>query len=65
MNARFVALTKMDLVTDRGELVDIETNLRDRGCQILHISSATREGIDALVTHIMQALERIDAEASE
>jgi GTP-binding protein len=60
-----VALTKIDLVPDRGTLVDIETKLRDRGCEILHISSATREGIDALVTRIMQALERADAQDAE
>jgi GTP-binding protein len=59
-----VALTKIDLVPDRGTLVDIETKLRDRGCEVLRISSATREGIDALVTRIMQALERADSEGA-
>jgi GTP-binding protein len=58
-----VALTKVDLVSDRGTLTDIETKLRDRGAEVLHISSATREGIDALVTRIMQVLDRVDAEA--
>ena len=56
-----VALSKIDLVSERDALVDIETKLRDRGCQTIRISSASREGIDELVTCIMQALEREDA----
>ena len=44
-----VALTKIDLVPDREAVADIEAKLRDRGCEVLRISSATREGIDALV----------------
>ena len=58
-----VALTKIDLVPDRSALDDIEAELRDRGREVLRISSATREGIDELVSHIMRSLERIDAEA--
>jgi len=51
-----IALTKVDLVADRELLDEVEAKLRERERVICRISSATGEGIEALIAAIASAL---------
>jgi GTP-binding protein len=57
-----VALSKIDLVADRGALEPIEAALRRRGCAVQCVSAATREGVAELLALALQALDAADAE---
>jgi GTP-binding protein len=61
--SELIALTKIDLVADRSALDPIEKSLRERGVQVLRVSSATGEGIPELVRAMDRALTRADAAA--
>jgi len=48
-NPQLVALNKIDLITDRGELKAIEDVLTQKGLRVFGISAATGEGVNALI----------------
>jgi GTP-binding protein len=52
-----VALTKVDLLADRGELAPVEAELARRGRTVVRISAATGEGVDALLRAMAFALD--------
>jgi GTP-binding protein len=54
--AEIVALNKIDLLSDRTPLDDIEARLRDSGRRVLRISGVTGEGTEELITAMHQAL---------
>jgi GTP-binding protein len=56
-----IALNKVDLVAERGELDAIEAALRSRGRQVVRTSGATGEGVDVLLREIVYALDKADA----
>lgn len=58
--AEIVALSKIDLVADRGDLDEIEARLRARGCTVLRISGATGEGVAELLRAACSALDAAD-----
>jgi len=60
-----VALNKIDLLSDRGQLAPIEEELRDRGCTVLRVSGATGEGTEELMRAMARALEVADASSEE
>ncbi len=51
-----VALNKIDLLSDRGQLDAIEHALASRGCSTFRISGATGEGIAGLLQQIVRIL---------
>jgi GTP-binding protein len=57
-----VVLSKLDLVADRGVLDAVEPTLRERGPEVLRVSSATGEGVEALLRSLARELARTDAE---
>ena len=59
-----VALNKMDLLAERGELAEVESELRRRGSQVVRTSGATGEGIPELLRAMAGALEAADAAAA-
>jgi GTP-binding protein len=63
--AEIVALSKIDLVPDREKLAALEAELRARGREVLRISSATGEGIEALLRAMARALTACDAATAE
>lgn len=58
-----VALNKVDLVADRSEIDPVEEILRARGCEVWRISAATNEGIEALLSQVVRALDASEAAA--
>jgi GTP-binding protein len=60
-----VAINKVDLVSDRSQLDAAEAQLRRRGCELLLISGATGEGVDALLRAMVAALDATDAESCD
>ena len=57
-----IALTKLDLVPDPAELEPLERALRSQGREVVRISSATGEGVEALLHAVVRALERAPRE---
>ncbi len=57
-----VALNKIDLIADRELLDAIESALRARGREVFRISSATGEGVGALIARAARVLDEVDAE---
>jgi GTP-binding protein len=60
-----VALNKVDLLADRGELDAVERELRRRGSAVVRTSGATGEGVPELLRAIAAALEAADSAAAE
>ncbi|MBW1684373.1 MAG: GTPase ObgE [Deltaproteobacteria bacterium] len=60
-----VALNKIDLVADRSILEPLELELRRRGCEVLRVSGATGEGVDALLRAALRALDAAVAASVE
>lgn len=58
-----VALNKVDLLMDREALAPLEALLHERGCTTVRLSSATGEGVDALLVQMARALEQAEAAA--
>jgi GTP-binding protein len=58
-----VALSKLDLVSDRTELEPLERALREQGREVVRVSSATGEGVEALLHAVVRALERAPVES--
>jgi GTPase len=59
-----VALNKLDLLPEdvrESRLAPLEAALRERGREVIRISGATGEGIDALIRAILRVLEATDA----
>jgi GTP-binding protein len=52
-----VALSKIDLVPDRDELAPLEAAMRARGREVLYVSGATGEGVEALLRTMARTLE--------
>jgi len=52
-----VAISKMDLVSDREGLKPLEETLRQRGRQVVRVSAATGEGIDVLLRAMQRSLD--------
>jgi GTP-binding protein len=59
-----VALNKVDLLAERVELDEVESELRRRGSQVVRTSGATGEGIPELLRAMAAALEAADAAAA-
>jgi GTP-binding protein len=59
-----IALTKLDLVSDRESLDALEAALRARGNEVLRVSSATGEGVPQLLFAMVRALDAADAAAA-
>jgi GTP-binding protein len=53
-----VALSKLDLVPDPAELLPVERALRERGHEVVRVSGATGEGVEALLHAVVRALDR-------
>jgi GTP-binding protein len=60
-----VALNKIDLVADRSVLEPLELELRRRGREVLRVSGATGEGVDALLRAALRALDAAAAASVE
>lgn len=60
-----IALTKIDLVSDRSAIDALEERLRGRGRRVLRVSSATSEGITELLSAMVRALEAAEAAAAK
>ena len=60
-----VALNKIDLVADRSVLEPLELELRRRGREVLRVSGATGEGVDALLRAALLALDAAAAASVE
>jgi GTP-binding protein len=60
-----VALNKIDLVADRSVLEPLELELRRRGREVLRVSGATGEGVDALLRAALRALDSAAAASVE
>lgn len=58
-----VALNKVDLVADREALRATEEKLLARGCSVHRISSATGEGLPALLASVVRTLDATEEEA--
>ncbi len=58
-----VALTKVDLLAERGRLEPVEAELARRGCQVVRVSGATGEGVEPLLRAVVRALEAAPAAA--
>ncbi len=58
-----IALNKVDLVADRGQLDVVEAELRRRGRVVVRTSGATAEGVDGLLREMVRALDKADAAA--
>ncbi|HTF36079.1 MAG TPA: GTPase ObgE [Myxococcota bacterium] len=58
-----IALSKLDLVSDRTELEPLERALREQGREVVRVSSATGEGVEALLHAVVHALERAPVES--
>jgi GTP-binding protein len=56
-----VALTKVDLLADRGPLEPVEAELARRGRQFVRVSGATGEGIEQLLRAVVRALDAAPA----
>ena len=54
--ARWIALNKVDLVTDRTQLNGIQQHLESLGFHVFRTSGATREGIDKLIMNLSRSL---------
>jgi GTP-binding protein len=52
-----VALTKVDLLADRGALAPVEAELARRGREVVRLSAATGEGVEALLHALVRALD--------
>jgi len=63
--AEIVALNKIDLVADRSVLEPLELELRRRGREVLRVSGATGEGVDALLRAALLALDAAAAASVE
>lgn len=59
-----VALSKIDLVSDRVLLAPIVDAFRARGVEAFPISGATGLGVDALLARAARVLDEVDAEAA-
>ena len=59
-----IALTKIDLVSDRETLDSLEARLRARGREVVRVSAATGEGVHALVGVMARALDAADRAAA-
>jgi GTP-binding protein len=53
-----IALTKVDLLPDPAVLEPLERSLRSQGREVVRVSSATGEGVEALLHAVVRALER-------
>jgi len=63
-----VALTKIDLIPEadrEARLAPLEAALAARGREVLRVSGATGEGVDALLAAIARALDRADAASAQ
>jgi GTP-binding protein len=60
--SEIVALSKIDLVTERDELDAVEESLRAKGCPVVRISAATGEGIDDLLRAMARALDEAESD---
>jgi GTP-binding protein len=58
--SEIVALSKIDLVTDRDGLDAVQELLRAKGCPVVRISAATGEGIDDLLRAMARALDEAE-----
>jgi GTP-binding protein len=61
--AEIVALNKIDLIAERDALRPIEAALRERCREVCRVSSATGEGIPALLGAVARCLEAAEAAA--
>ena len=52
-----VALTKVDLLAERGVLAPLEAELAARGRRVLRLSAATGEGVEELLRALREALD--------
>ncbi len=52
-----VALTKVDLLADRDPLAPVEVELARRGREVVRVSGATGEGVEALLRAVVRALD--------
>jgi GTP-binding protein len=59
--AELVALNKIDLIAERGELGALESELRSRGRRVYRISGATGEGTRELVQAMLSELDAAEA----
>lgn len=60
-----VALNKLDLMPDdvrESRLAPLEAALRARGCEVVRLSGATGEGIDALLRAVVRVLDATSAQ---
>jgi GTP-binding protein len=62
---RILVANKMDLPEAREKFEDLEARLKERGKEILAISTATGEGLSELVARIAAELRRLKVEAEE
>ena len=62
---RILVANKMDLPEARDNFEDLQTRLKERGKEILAISTATGEGLSELVALIAAELRRLKVEAEE
>jgi GTP-binding protein len=60
-----VALSKIDLVPDRDKLAPLEAAMRAHGREVLYVSGATGEGVEALVRAMARALETSEPTTEE
>jgi GTP-binding protein len=58
-----VALNKIDLVPERGDLDALERALREQGKPVVRISSATGEGVAELLVRVVRALDAAEEAA--
>jgi GTP-binding protein len=61
--AEIVALSKVDLVAERGDLAPLESELARHARSVHRVSAATGEGVEALVHAMARALAETDARA--
>ena len=62
---RILVANKMDLPEARENFEDLQARLKERGKEILAISTATGEGLSELVARIAAELRRLKIEAEE
>jgi GTP-binding protein len=60
--AEIIALNKVDLLSEPALLLPLERTLRGQGREVLRISGATGEGVEALLQTLVRALQRAPVE---
>ncbi len=64
-NPQLVALNKIDLITERDEIINLKNILTEKGYKVFNISAVTGEGVDALIDAAAEIFFRSKKQSDE